>query len=89
MRQNYPITSEEMLVDIRDIQETLISLIGYDSNSFDNNVDISGSISTLEDNLNENVSSLLSNRLYNDNPGYGSVYRNSLVLYYARRTVNA
>lgn len=86
MRQKYPVTSEEMLVELNDIQETLISLIGYDSNAFDDQIDVSGSIDILTENIDASGYAFSFNRLYKPyNPDYKMFYQGSLILYNARR----
>lgn len=90
MRQNYPVTSQEMLVELHDLQETLISLIGYDSNSFDNLVDISGVVGSMEDSVLQSNTEFLNTRLYKEgNPDYSSIYRDAFVLSIVRRSINA
>jgi hypothetical protein len=89
MRQNYPVTSEEMIVELRELQESLISLIGYDSNAFDNVTEILGSIGVMESGLSESNDSFLQSRLYSANPEYSTLYRDAYVLSILRRSINA
>lgn len=84
MRSNYPVSSAEMLTEINDIQESLISLIGYDSNPFDNVVEVTGILDTIDESLDSSILELLTDRLYK-NISYGSIYKSVLTLNYIRR----
>ena len=88
MRSNYPVSSIEMLVELRDIQETLISLIGYDSNPFDGSIDVSGSLDVIESRIDASGYQMIQSRLYDPDPSYRSYYNNELVLYYNRRVTH-
>ena len=79
MRPNYPVMSTEMLTELREIQETLMSMIGYDANAFDNKIDVSGSIDIMETTLDNATYDLLQNRNFGPNPTYRSIYYADLV----------
>jgi hypothetical protein len=86
MRQKYPVTSEEMLVELRDLQETLISLIGYDANAFDDFINISGSVDMLTENIDASGYAFTQDRIFKKEfPTYRTFYNGSLILYNARR----
>lgn len=86
MRPNYPISSNEILVEFNELQETLISLIGYDSNSFDNIIDISGSIDVLDSIMDASGIDMISSRVYdNEQSSYRELYKMNLVAMQSRR----
>ena len=86
MRSNYPVSSKEMVGELKDLQETLMSLIGYDANAFDDAIDVSGSVDTLDAGISASGYAFIQSRLFRmDNPDYITVYRNHLVLSHSRR----
>ena len=87
MRPNYTVSSTEMLTEIRDLQETMIGLIGYDSNAFDNVIDVSGQLDVLEAGIDASGYALLQSRLYQPIPNYSYFYKHDLILYYMRRSI--
>lgn len=89
MRYNYPVTAQEMLVELNSLQEALIKLIGYDANAFDNKEEIVGDIGDLEKQLDTQQFKFLNTRLYATDAMYASVYRSSLINYLIRRSKHA
>lgn len=88
MRPGYIVSNKEMLVELRDLQETLLSLIGYDSNSFDDQIDVSGRVDVLENSIDVSGFAFVNSRIYDSQKEYASLYRNDLILYYVRRSIN-
>ncbi|HLD91311.1 MAG TPA: hypothetical protein VI911_09900 [Patescibacteria group bacterium] len=76
-----------MLVELGDLQETLISLIGYDSNSFDDIIDISGQVGILDESIDASGFAFINSRLFQEEQ-YSLFYKNSLIMYHSRRSLN-
>jgi hypothetical protein len=86
MRPNYPISSNEILVEFNELQESLISLIGYDSNSFDNSVDVSGSIDTLDSIMDASGIAMIGSRVYDSEQShYRKLYEMRLIALQSKR----
>lgn len=87
MRPNYPISSKEMMYDFNNIQEALLSLIGYDNNPFDDVIDKNGELIELQNDVDIMTTDILNNRLYND-MSYQIYYKNNLISNYVRGVKN-
>lgn len=87
MRHKYPIYSDEIILNINSIQDSLLSLIGYDENSFDNSVQVSGIIGVMETEIDASGGNFITDRLYN-NAIYGTFYKQSLITYHSRSSIN-
>ena len=87
MRHKYPIYSDEFILNINSIQDSLLSLIGYDENSFDNSVQVSGIIGVMEAEIGISGGNFINDRLYN-NAIYSIFYKQSLITYHSRSSIN-
>lgn len=87
MRPNYPISSKEVMTDFNTIQESLLDLIGYDSNPFDDVIEKNGELLTLQTIADQLVEETINNRLYDDKI-YEVYYSNNLNNNYVRGVRN-
>ena len=79
MRPKYPISSKESEVDLSEIQEHLIYVLGVDKFPHDGFIEVSGQYDILDKSISNSISGLITNRLINpivssDGSNYASVY---------------
>lgn len=88
MRPFYPISSKESKKELKEIQEHLVRLIGYDSNVHDSTIERPGLFDTTEAQINASGLAMLNKRLYStaDAPLYSQIYRSNLAYNIVRKS---
>lgn len=84
MRPYYVVNSKDIMLEFNNLQETLLSLIGYDQNPFDNIIEKNGDLLDLQNQVDNFTEDILNNRLFTDK-SYNPHYRNKLITKYVRR----
>ena len=77
MRPKYPIDSVENLTELKEIQEHLINLIGFDANPWDQTLEKEGTYDTCDRQIGASGTAMIYDHVYNEQafPLYGHLYR--------------
>jgi len=84
MRPRYPVTSKENDVGLKELQEQLIYILGYDANIYDSSVDVSGVYDTIDSTVESSGVTMMNDRLYSSETAvyttvYGAGYRHLIL----------
>ena len=72
MRSSFPISSKQMVVELNEIGEQLIKLLGYDIEVWDSNLDVSGVYDIIDATLLASGVEMIESRISGDTPIYST-----------------
>ncbi len=77
MRAYYPVSSQQSKIELREIQEHLLRLVGYDENVHDTTVEREGRLTSVETEMDASGIAMIETRIYSTNktPLYSHLYR--------------